>query len=268
MALLRGRSVFLIVALHISLNFFIRGAICTEENWTDNHHNDLEYVEEGAAEPDLEYAEEFEDGDFDPDPEEAGGGNMHENGTMILMREYPCKTPSDYYPYCVHLLPRTPPMEDEEKPETRSGHSRRRRRRRRHGGGDSKPRCGSYNGKHYRGFGGCFILRDGKMLTVKLKNGKLDIPCGHNNRGEPAHCTAQRETWEESGYYTNPGSILSTDGHFHVYKCEITGKSRPGTPWEVIGNVWLTYDQIERQRFRHGRGQGRYFKHLWRKARR
>ena len=68
---------------------------------------------------------------------------------------------------------------------------------------------------------GCFVKKDGAMLAVKLTydGNKFDIPGGQTNWQEPATRTAERETWEESGYPVEVGELLATvRGGFRIFR--------------------------------------------------
>ena len=67
------------------------------------------------------------------------------------------------------------------------------------------------------------------MLAVKLTydGNKFDIPGGRTDGHEPATKTAERETWEESGYSVEVGELLATvRGGFHIF--------RPALPMKLL----------------------------------
>ena len=68
---------------------------------------------------------------------------------------------------------------------------------------------------------GCFVKKGNAMLAVKLTydGNKFDIPGGCTNGREPAKRTAERETWEESGYPVEVNELLATvRGGFRIYR--------------------------------------------------
>ena len=72
------------------------------------------------------------------------------------------------------------------------------------------------------GHAGCFVMQGNAMLAVKLTyDGNLfDIPGGQTNWHEPARKTAERETWEESGYPVDVQELLTTvrGGSFNIFR--------------------------------------------------
>ena len=87
------------------------------------------------------------------------------------------------------------------------------------------------------GHAGCFVMKGNAMLAVKLTydGNKFDIPGGQTNWREPARKTAERETWEESGYSVEAHEIMATvRGGFHIFRqastapygasCQASGK--------------------------------------------
>ena len=76
---------------------------------------------------------------------------------------------------------------------------------------------------------GCFVKNGDTMLAVKLTydGNKFDIPGGRTDGHEPATKTAERETWEESGYSVEVGELLATvRGGFHIF--------RPAVPLKLL----------------------------------
>ena len=68
---------------------------------------------------------------------------------------------------------------------------------------------------------GCFVRNGNKMLAVKLTyDGNFwDIPGGRTDGHEPATKTAERETWEESGYPVEVEELLATvRGGFRIFR--------------------------------------------------
>ncbi|CAK9033329.1 Nudix hydrolase domain-containing protein [Durusdinium trenchii] len=96
---------------------------------------------------------------------------------------------------------------------------------------------------------GCFVKNGTTMLAVKLTyDGNLfDIPGGRTDGHEPATRTAERETFEESGYQVSIGELLATvRGGFRIYNCYLQGSSpRKGPDHEVSMVKWMDVGEIE-----------------------
>eukprot|EP00439_Symbiodinium_sp_Y106_P043072 s2226_g5.t1 len=98
---------------------------------------------------------------------------------------------------------------------------------------------------------GCFVRKGNQMLVVKLTYGgrKYDIPGGQTNWREPASRTAERETWEESGYRVNAGGRLATvRNHFRIYECYLQD-DHPGKghDHEISEVRWMNADEVRRE---------------------
>ena len=113
---------------------------------------------------------------------------------------------------------------------------------------------GHESGQEPPSHAGCFVTNGTTMLTVKLTYDgyKFDIPGGCTNGHEPATKTAERETFEESGYQVSIGELLTTvRGGFKIYKCYLQGSSpRKGPDHEVSQVRWMDAGEIE-QHFKH-----------------
>jgi 8-oxo-dGTP pyrophosphatase MutT (NUDIX family) len=67
---------------------------------------------------------------------------------------------------------------------------------------------------------GCLIVEDRGLLVVESMSGQLSVPGGSAAEGESAQCTAQRETWEETGLEVSVGQRLAVfETGFHLYEC-------------------------------------------------
>jgi 8-oxo-dGTP pyrophosphatase MutT (NUDIX family) len=78
---------------------------------------------------------------------------------------------------------------------------------------------------------GCMVRAGGKLLAVRLMgSGKLDFPGGTREPGESARCTAERETWEESGVDAFAGPLLKVFGTgYNLFLCRpAAGALNPG----------------------------------------
>lgn len=117
--------------------------------------------------------------------------------------------------------------------------------------GDEPPPCpiAEDAADQRRGNAGCLISHRGQLLVIEHRlGGRLGLPGGTAKPGEPAQCTAHRETWEETGLAVKVGRFrarLSTD--FLVHECEplspITSDRPPPLPpisrGEVAGLQWV-----------------------------
>jgi len=98
---------------------------------------------------------------------------------------------------------------------------------------------------------GCFITNSNssKMLVIKLTydGNKFDIPGGCTDWHEPAMRTAQRETWEESGYNVSTGELLATVRNgFRIYRCYLQQQKPGKEPDHEVSSVqWINAWEIE-----------------------
>ncbi|GAB3099127.1 NUDIX hydrolase [Aestuariicella hydrocarbonica] len=68
---------------------------------------------------------------------------------------------------------------------------------------------------------GCLAVHQHRLLVVQGINQKISIPGGSGNPQEPAHCTAHRETWEETGLNVRPTKLVRVfDNGFHLFECQ------------------------------------------------
>lgn len=102
---------------------------------------------------------------------------------------------------------------------------------------------------------GCFVSNGTTMLAVKLTyDGNLfDIPGGRTDGHEPATKTAERETFEESGYQVSIGSLLATvRGGFRIYECYLQDTvPRKGPDHEVSQVKWMDAGEIQNHLQQH-----------------
>lgn len=96
---------------------------------------------------------------------------------------------------------------------------------------------------------GCFIVRGGRLLTVKLTydGQKYDIPGGQSTWHESARETAVRETWEESGYRVRAGRLLArVRNDFHIFHCYLlASEPEKGHDHEISEVNWFTMDKVQ-----------------------
>lgn len=75
---------------------------------------------------------------------------------------------------------------------------------------------------------GCLVLRNGELLLMEGRGGKIGPPAGNVEKGESAQCGAERETWEETGVDVRALSLAAEfDNGFKLYWCEATGDFDP-----------------------------------------
>ncbi len=102
---------------------------------------------------------------------------------------------------------------------------------------------------------GCMVRRDDRLLVVRDRlSGKLGFPAGASMPPEQAHCTALRETWEETGYPVRVEELLETfPGGFRLYHCTVPAdvpaqRDVPRPPQallEIEAIHWLLPDEIQ-----------------------
>mmetsp|Transcript_11397 Transcript_11397/g.19252 ORF Transcript_11397/g.19252 Transcript_11397/m.19252 type:complete len:159 (+) Transcript_11397:45-521(+) len=96
---------------------------------------------------------------------------------------------------------------------------------------------------------GCFVSNGTTMLAIKLTyDGNLfDIPGGCTDGREPSTRTAERETFEESGYEVSIGELLATvRGGFRIYKCYLKDSVPHKNPDHEVSQVrWMDASEIE-----------------------
>jgi 8-oxo-dGTP diphosphatase len=101
----------------------------------------------------------------------------------------------------------------------------------------------------------CVVVADGRLLVIRHRfGGLLGLPGGTAHRGEAGTCTAERETWEETGYAVRaverigPRNAVSP-----VFRCELLkepqGTDPPSRPLralpEVLGIYWLEPGELD-----------------------
>lgn len=115
-------------------------------------------------------------------------------------------------------------------------------------GPQATPRCAIEDSQADGRIGnaGCLVRNGSRMLVVRhRRSGRLVSPGGFSEAGEPAQCTAQRETWEETGLEVKVGPLLKRfDNGFLLYACRVStepaGTAIPQTlsvPVQAAGEV-------------------------------
>lgn len=101
---------------------------------------------------------------------------------------------------------------------------------------------------------GCLAIRDGRLLVVQELSGRVNIPGGSGNPHEPAHCSAQRETWEETGLSVQPVKLIRVfDNGFHLFECVAEPGQLPSRPpfyAEIRQAIWLSGSDFEQYQWR------------------
>ncbi|MCY7296071.1 NUDIX hydrolase [Alteromonas sp. a30] len=71
---------------------------------------------------------------------------------------------------------------------------------------------------------GCIVRVKKRILAIThFYSGKFDLPAGTSaDSDESAQCTAHRETWEETGFNVEVGTLLGiADSGMHFFACEL-----------------------------------------------
>ncbi|MBX2807052.1 MAG: NUDIX hydrolase [Cellvibrionaceae bacterium] len=115
---------------------------------------------------------------------------------------------------------------------------------------------------------GCFIVENNRALFVEGKNGKLALPGGTKKAGEAPQCTAERETWEETGIQViAQQQIYSFDNGFQLFNCKVRfvdSIEGAGRPWrfEINDIHWLAIDEFDAYLWRFPSQVDRYKEQL------
>mmetsp|Transcript_68785 Transcript_68785/g.212749 ORF Transcript_68785/g.212749 Transcript_68785/m.212749 type:complete len:218 (+) Transcript_68785:3-656(+) len=106
---------------------------------------------------------------------------------------------------------------------------------------------------------GCFAVRGGRLLVVQQRSGMWSLPGGTGEHGETPQRTAERETYEETGYRVSARGLLTTWNGFRIYRCSVHGNSGGSKDHhEVLGYGWKSAREIRRMRWRFPR-QARHY---------
>ncbi|TQV85736.1 NUDIX hydrolase [Exilibacterium tricleocarpae] len=105
---------------------------------------------------------------------------------------------------------------------------------------------------------GCLVIHDKKLLVIQQRSGRWSLPGGSSGRGEAAQCTAQRETWEETGLAVEVGNLVRVfNNGFHLFRCSAAGPHatphatpNPSDRGEVKAVRWLPADQFQQLSWR------------------
>ena len=102
---------------------------------------------------------------------------------------------------------------------------------------------------------GCLVIENQQLLVAKAHNGLVSIPGGSGNTNEPSHCTAHRETWEETGLDTRPKKLMRVfDNGFHLYRCRWSGTQQVqnSVPFflEIDQVFWIEEEDFDHHKWR------------------
>lgn len=109
--------------------------------------------------------------------------------------------------------------------------------------------CGQLPDDQTIGNAGCMIVQDGKLLMIQQRiSGLWALPGGTAEPGERAVCTAQRETYEETGFRVQVRHKIREFGNgFQLYSCELEQRSSGGPLDKVEVATYSWFDQVQRQ---------------------
>lgn len=106
---------------------------------------------------------------------------------------------------------------------------------------------------------GCLLLRGDKLLVVDVRGQGASVPGGSALPGETAACTAQRETYEETGLWLQTGEVLEVfDTGFYLLQCFAPDPQQEpdaGYDWEISEAYWLPRSEFDTTQWRFP-GQG------------
>lgn len=90
--------------------------------------------------------------------------------------------------------------------------------------GSNPPEC-NYEGENsVQANAGCLIIEEGKILITEGIFGAFQLPAGTMSGGEPAQCTAERETWEETGLTVRANNLFKKfENGFMLFDCDVIG---------------------------------------------
>jgi 8-oxo-dGTP pyrophosphatase MutT (NUDIX family) len=106
----------------------------------------------------------------------------------------------------------------------------------------------------------CVVIVEERLLVIRHRpSGRLDLPGGRSKSGESARCTAQRETWEETGLDVRVGEALG--GRTNLFRCTplqaISPASDPPLRWwstvEASAVLWVDPRTVQDSEWRYRR---------------
>lgn len=101
---------------------------------------------------------------------------------------------------------------------------------------------------------GCLVIEKHQLLVAQTHSGVVSIPGGSGNNDEASHCTAHRETWEETGLSVEPTHLVRVfDNGFHLYRCRWHGEQlETSAPFvlEIDKAFWVKAKDFDQYRWR------------------
>ncbi len=98
------------------------------------------------------------------------------------------------------------------------------------------------------------MIENHQLLVAQTYAGVVSIPGGSGSDKEASHCTAHRETWEETGLSVKPTKLVRVfDNGFHLYRCRWQGPQSETSPpfvLEIEKAFWITAEQFDQFRWR------------------
>ena len=113
------------------------------------------------------------------------------------------------------------------------------------------PECTSVLSQTNQANAGCLVMRGDHILIIEGRNQLYQLPGGGYQHAETAQCTAERETWEETGLQvTATKHLLTFDNGFYLYACQIPkglSVDEPGSfsQLEVKAVHWLNLEELD-----------------------
>ena len=115
------------------------------------------------------------------------------------------------------------------------------------------PPCLYENSEKIQANAGCLVFYNNALLIVEDLEGKYSPPGGGKEKNEIAQCTAERETWEETGIAVRARNKLKEfDNGFILFSCDITDLDNNSKPWrmEIKNTHWLKADELDEKNWR------------------
>ena len=117
-----------------------------------------------------------------------------------------------------------------------------------------QPKCTVVSGDVGVPSAGCLAVNNGDLLLVKIMGGTYGPPGGSVEKNEFAQCTAERETWEETGVQVIAGDLaVEFDNGFRLYWCEaVSGRQiEIHRPLEIRHADWYAPDLFKHLKWRY-----------------
>ena len=117
-----------------------------------------------------------------------------------------------------------------------------------------QPACSVASGDMGVPSAGCLAVDNGELLLVKIMGGTYGPPGGSTKSKESAQCTAERETWEETGVQVSAVELaVEFDNGFRLYWCEaVLGREIEITsPIEIQHADWYAPELFQHLKWRY-----------------